>query len=286
MMKKILLILLLAFLMIPGFSQKKIPIASQSEIQQFLNSTTYIVLKNAKLSLYNLVMQEVAEKFWTITPYEFIYESDFHNKRHDKSKSFLVINQFQFENDRKEDLFDFLVLTIGGNAKTINDMPSLCAVPLCYHGDDKSDYEYKLGLFIKFIQKHIQICKDNPDLNENNIANFYLKKSDNLRSKTFYVLRDELDSDIRNRSSFKNIYTHNFIFSTKEKIEELINKSDPNAVFLHMITPNSPDRDLSLCIKIIMDTNEGNLYYYDSHSVSNRNPAAFLRSDLRAFSRR
>lgn len=284
-MKKCFITLVLVSLIVfQGFSQLKIPTGSRSEINRLLNSTTYIVLNNERMSDFNMAMRDAAESFWTITPYEFIYTSDFHEQRFDSDKSFLVINQVIFERDRSETKFDFLILTLGGPARTINDMPTLCAVPLSYTGAPVNDYAYKLGVILKFVQKHIETTRDNPHLNEDNIADFYVDKSKSLSSKTLYVIPNELESRIRSYSDFSSSYAHSFSFSTKSEIEELINNSDNNAVIMHKIGPR-PNSGLSRCIKIIIDVGNADIYYYDSHNVNNRNPNALLRSDLRAMSR-
>ncbi|HNQ69571.1 MAG TPA: hypothetical protein PKN32_14425 [Bacteroidales bacterium] len=284
-MKKTTFVLLIIITSIQAFSQLKIPVGTRSDINKFMTTTTYFVLKNDLLSDFNDALKEAAEKHWTITPYEFIYLSDFEKYKKDSDKSFLMINQVYFEKDKSQTLFDFLILTIGGNYKTVNDMPTLCAVPLCYNGALESEYDYKTGLMIKFIQNHILICKQNPDLNENNIADYYMSKTDSLKGKTLYLLKEEVAPDIRTKNSFASAYPYNFDYTTKENIRNLINNNSKDGLILHVLGPQIKST-LSYCIKIIIDTENGLVYYYDMHKINNKNPAHLLQSDLKKLTKK
>ena len=128
-MNKLLILNCLLIITSLTFSQIKIPVASKSDISIFLKNKTYVVLKNDRMSDYNEALKEAINTHWDITEFEFIYESDFGKFRKDKDKSFLLINQIYFEKDKSQTLFDFLILTNGGNFKTIDDMPTICAPP-------------------------------------------------------------------------------------------------------------------------------------------------------------
>ncbi len=267
------------------YAQVKIPTGTIQQVNKFLNTTTYVVLENEILSDFNISMREAVEDFWTITPFEFIRVSDFHRERYDEDKSFLVVNQVYFDRDRSNSLFDFLILTIGGNARTINDMPSMAAAPLSYNGAPASSYDYKMGLIIKFLQNHILAVKENPQLNEDNVADFYLENSGSVQDKTFYVLREDLEQDIRNRATFSREYPHNFEFADKEKIKNLIDQSDPDGIILHKVGPPRGEHNAQ-CFKIVLDTKNASVYFYDMHGVNNRNPDALLKRDLRTLSQK
>ena len=279
-MKLIITLFSMLFSSLITFSQFHIPIGSKSELTKFYQSKTYIVLKNDIFSDYNTAMKDAAEKFWKISKFEFINESEFQKQRQDNSKAFLVINQVYFEKDKSNTLFDFLILTIGGKYRTINDMPTLCAIPLAYNGANEEDYVYKLGLMLKFIQKHIETSNNNPGLNSESILTYYLNQSGSSSEKTLHVLQNEIEIDIRSQYAFKNEYPGNFKFSSKEEIKSLINNSDSNALILHKIGPQ-PNSKLSRCIKFVMDTKNADIYYFNQHNINKKNANALLKSDLR-----
>jgi hypothetical protein len=280
MMKKHFLILALSLISIISYSQVKIPVGTKTDLNKFLKSKTYVVLKNDRMSDYNTAMKDAVEKHWTITPYEFIYESDFNKMKNDAGKSFLMINQVYFEKDKSQTLFDFLILTIGGSYKTVNDMPTLCAVPLCYNGAQESDYDYKLGLIVKFVQKHITTTSENSSLTEDNLAEYYMSKSGSPKKKTFYLLKEEVEPEIRTKNSFATAYPYNFVYSTREEIAKLIDNNDESGIILHLIGPQM-NSILSYCVKIIIDTKEGNIFYYEMDKMTEKNPDLLLKSDLK-----
>jgi hypothetical protein len=281
-MKIITSLFCLVLVSLTGYSQLNIPVGSKSDINKFLKNKTYIVLKNDRMSEYNFAVKDAIEKHWDITEFEFIYEPDFKKMQKDNDKSFLMINQVYFDKDKTQTLFDFIILTNGGNYKTVNDMPTLCAVPLCYNGALESDYDYKIALMIKHIQTHIRICKDNPSLNSDNIADYYLSKSGSPKTKTFYLLKEEVAPEIRTKNSFAGSYPFNFEYTSKENISSIIKNNDDNALILHVIGPQMKS-SLSFCIKIIIDSEKGMIYYWDYHKINKKNYANLLKSDLKKF---
>lgn len=262
------------------YSQAVIPVASQSDINKFLKSNTLVVLKNDRTSDYNDAIREAVEKFWNITSYEFIYESDFKKYMKDPGKSFLMINQVYFEKDKTQTLFDFLILANGGNYNDVNDMPTIAAVPLCYNGALESEYSYKMGAIVKFVQLHVKTCKENPSLNKDNIAKYYLEKSGSPRKKTLYLLKTEIEPEIRTKNSFASVYPFAFEYAEREDIKKLIDKEDEDAIMLHLIKPKL-STTLSYCVKIIFDAKSGLIYYYDSHKITEKDRDYLLKSDIK-----
>ncbi len=285
-MKKIITFTILLILVSTvAFAQIKIPVATQAQVSKFLKNKTYVVLKNDIMSEYNDAIQEAFEKHWTITEYEFVYASEFNTLKKDSDKSFIMINQIYFEKDKTNTKFDFIVATTGGNHRTVDDMPTICAVPLCYNGALESDYDYKIPLMIKFIQNHILTTKENPSLNEDNIADYYMNKSGSLKRKTLYLLKEEVEPEVRTKNSFAGAYPFNFDYTTSDNIKDIIDNNTKDAVILHLICPKL-NNTLSYCIKIIIDTEEGTIYYWDKHKLSNKKGDYLLRSDLKKLAKK
>ncbi len=280
-MKKIFSILIISYVFCFYVSaQIKIPVAKTHEIKTFLNNKTYVVLKNDILSDYNDAITEAFKKHWKITEYDFIKESDFKNMKNDPNKSFVMINLVYFDKDKTKTLFDFIIATNGGNFKSVDDMPTICAVPLCYNGALESDYSYKIPLMVKFIQNHITTCSENPNLNQDNIADYYMSKSGSLKDKTFYLLKEEVEPVVRSKNSFGGAYPYAFDYTTRENIKNIIDNNTSDAVTLHLIYPKL-NNTLSYCVKIIIDTENGLLYYWNKHKLSNKKGDYILKSDLK-----
>ncbi len=285
-MKRITLILLCCILLIISnniLAQNiKIPVGSNTDVKKFYSTTTYIVLKNEFMSDYNDAIEEAAKAFWTITPYKVIKASEFEKYRHDADKSFLMINKVWFEEDKTNTMFDFLILSLGGKYKTVNDMPTLCAIPLCYSSENgnEENYVYKLGAMIKHCQTHVNICRDNPNLTKENMASYYLKNSGSMANKKLYLLKSEVSNELHNPSNFKEVYPYNFEFTNKDEIKNLITENNDKAVISHIINPLSGS-SLSFCVKIFIDTKNGFIYYYDTERLKKNADGYILPNDLK-----
>lgn len=263
-----------------AISQVKIPVGSKAEIAKFMKTTTYVVLKNDFMCDYNDEIREAVKAFWNITPVEFIKESEFNGKRNDETKSFLLINKVYFEQDKSNTKFDFLILSLGGKFKTVNDMPTLCAIPLCYSGDDEQKYLYKLGAMVKHCQTHIGICSSHPELTQENILDYYTSNSGDLSKMNLCLLKDDIAEELRTPAEIKAVYPHNFEICSKDKIREYISGDNEQTVIAHIISPLSSS-ELPFCVKIVINAKTGMLYYYDTQRLKKNHDGYILSTDLK-----
>ena len=284
-MKGLLTILIIFATITEAISQIKIPMGNKSEVEKFYKTTTYVVMKNEFMSDYNDKIKEAVEKHWTATPVKFIKASEFEKLRHDDDKSFLVVNIAYFDgNDTK---FEFLILSLGGSKyKTVNDMPTLCAVPLCYNEDeDEEKYLYKLGAMVKHCQTHVELCRKHPELTKETILDYYINNSGDATDKKLYLLKNEVSEDLRSNSALKSAYPYEAEFATSEQIEKLIENNDDNALIAHIINPFE-DSGLQYCFKLIIDTKNGMLYYYDFQKIKKNTYGHITSDDLRKLSKK
>lgn len=284
-MKRFITIILLLALALTINAQIKVPIGSKSDVKKFFETTTYVVLKNELLNDYNEAIKEAINAQWTITPVKFIQESEFNKLRNDADKSFLMINKVYFEEDKNKTKFEFLILSLGGKYHTINDMPNLCAIPLCYEGDDEEKYLYKLGVMIKHCQTHLTTCKDHPELTSETIMDYYLKTSGSLATKKLYLLKKEVAKELWNKNEFNAIYPYDYELTDAELIAELINNDSDNAVITHIISPLESST-LPYCVKIVIDANTGMLYYYDTQKLKQNHDGYITANDLKKLAKK
>ena len=278
-------LILTSTIVLSSLAQIKVPIGTKDEVSKFYNTTTYVVMKNEFMSEYNDMIKEAVEKHWKITPYKFVKASEFEKLRHDDDKSFLVVNIAYFDNNDTK--FEFLILSLGGSKyKTVNDMPTLCAVPLCYYDDEDEDkYTYKLGAMLKHCQTHVEICRKHPELKKETILDYYINNSSNPTDKKLYLLKDEVSEDLRSNSALKEVYQYDVEFATTEQIEELINSNDDKALIALIINPFE-DSGLQYCFKTIIDTKEGMIYYYDFQKIKKNSYGYITSDDLKKLSKK
>lgn len=282
-MKRLTILLIILATALQAFSQIKIPMGNKSEVEKFYKTTTYVVMKNEFMSDYNDAIKAAVEKHWTATPVKYVKASEFEKLRHDDDKSFLVINIAYFEGDDTK--FEFLILSLGGSKyKTVNDMPTLCAVPLCYQGDeDEGKYTYKLGAMVKHCQTHVEICRKHPELTKEKIIDYYIDNSSSLAGKKLYLLKNDVSDDLRSNSALKSAYP-NAEFATAEQIEELTNSNDDKALIVHIVNPYDSNGQ-QYCIKIIIDT-KGLIYYYDFQKLKKNTYGHITSDDLKKLSKK
>ncbi len=278
-MKSSLLIigLLLSIIRISG---QVAPFPDKEEIRQFTESKTCVVLEEDQFSTYNVYIKKAVEAFWRITPYEFIEVDEFNVRRLDPQYSFIVLTQTNFEKDKSDGLFNFINLLQGKNVKKLGEMPEICAIPLSFAGEDDFDYSYKLGAVLMFIQKHARMISEDPSLTGRKYLKYYNKFTPEVHEKTILVKKEDLSPEISTIDEIKAIYTYKIEIVSEEDIAKAIENKTPNTVILHMVGPIGK-RSSGLCFKMLIGTDDSNMYYYNQHTISKSNPNGLLPADLK-----
>jgi len=278
-MKKIILSIVFLWFANAAISQNAV--ASPEQIAQFLKTTTCVVLDGDMFSPYDTYIKEAIKSSWKITPYEFIDMDGFNARRKDAKYSFLIRTKVVFEKDEDKIPYSFISLVNGGKTGSVTDMVTLCDFPLSYYNVDYEKYTYKLGAIAMFVQNHVTITKNNPDLNEKSIIKYYNKNTQSIKNKTLYVLKNELDNDVDSPEKIKDIYTGKVMFVTVDDIVKAIKDKDPNVVFLHKMGPPANAESKERCYKIILGAADAQLYYFDFHKVKGKKSDGMLKDDFK-----
>jgi hypothetical protein len=276
-MKKMMLIALLIALPVILFCQDYIP--TKDDLARFPKTKTLVVLEDNPLSEYNLILKEVMPLEWTMTPYGFISWKEFETKRMDPAFSFIVMTQVKYDKDKSNAKYNYMSLLLGGSGVTINNMPDLCPLPLSYYGAGDDDYSYKLGIFLRFMQKHVKLLMENPSIASENILKYYNKNMKSMKGKTLYVVAKEMVKDVNTEPKIKKVYSGPIKIVSKDEIKQAIaDKKD--IVFLHKVGPEST-KFKARCFKILIGADDANFYYFDYHIVDDDKPDGFLASDFK-----
>jgi hypothetical protein len=281
MMKYLLLIAFACFIAPELWSQ--IEVASPDQLKSFFKTTTCVVKDIAPMSEYNASVKEIMDKNWTVTPVTYISEEEFEKKRKDPAFSFITLDVVYFESDKTGAKYDFLCLSLGGNYKTTSDMPQLCTIPLCYDGVDEEYYVYKMTAFIKFMQQHVKLTSEHPELKKSNLLDYYQKNAGSLKDKILYLVNDELDPKVNSEAEIQRLYPYKYKLVSRDDIQTVIDNGEQNAIFLHKVGP-AKDEGITKnarCYKIILGAADAKLYYFDYHMISDKNPDALLESDFK-----
>ncbi|MGC9331945.1 MAG: hypothetical protein ACP5DZ_08740 [Bacteroidales bacterium] len=260
-------------------AQIRFPVPSQQEIRNFESSKTYIVKEDKLISDYNLALEDAVQKHWHATDAEVISSTEFKNMRTDESASFVYMNQVHFKEDKTLTAYEYLFLSMGDKSGDIDDMPDLCAVPLAVKGTKQEEFVYKIGLILEFMQGHVRVCKNHPDLNEKDVINFYSSREISLDDKKLWLLKNEVEADIRNQTEMASIYPYEFQFVDKEDIKAAIDQVRDDILILHL-TKAGENR---YCFKLIVTAGKGGLYFYDYHRTKKQKPSLLLKTDIKKF---
>lgn len=285
-MKKLFLVLTLIVCSSQLFSQ--LVVADQEELEKFKKTKTIVFLEPNPMLMLNRVMKDMVKTHWDITEYEFqkFGNEKFEKLRKDPNLSFLMINNIYYKRDKTRAQYKFLNLSLGGDYELASQMPTLSGLPISYTEVDESNYDYKLGLILRFIQEHVKISLEHPKLKSSRrMIRFYRKKLTNIHDKTLYVLKEELAPDVNTMKEIREYYPHDVKITTREEIEKVIDDRDPNAVILHQVGPKSTNRK-ARCWNVIMGAQDAKLYYFNYHMIkTGKRPEGLLAKDFRKLSR-
>jgi len=282
-MKKMLYFIMLVIFSYNIYGQNYVP--KREDILAFFKTKTLVVLEDNPLSEYNFVIKNIMKQEWTVTPYDFISRQEFESKRFDPQYSFIYMSKVSFERDETDAEYRFLFLSLGGNYFQLSQMPDLVAIPVSYYGVDEDSYGYKIGILIRFMQNHILLLKENPEISSSNVFDYYNKNIKDIKNKTLYLLENELSKDVNSAARIKKIYPYKFKIVTKDDIEKAIRERDENVVFLHKVGPEGTKLN-ARCYKILIGAADANFYYFDYHKISNNKPDGMLESDFKKLAKR
>jgi len=279
--------LLAAFILICFFwlSKAQDYVPSREDINAFFNTKTLVVLLDNPLLEYNSIIKEVMQQEWTITEFDFITFKEFEELRLDPQYSFLYMSMVMFDNDKTDAQYRFLHLSLGGDYFRMNQMPDIASVPLAYYSVEEDNYNYKLALLVRFIQQHAKLVKEHPEIVSANVFKYYNNNIKDIKTKTLYVLEEELSKEVNSAARIRNIYPYKVKIVEKEEITEAIKNREEDVVFLHKVGPEGTKLD-ARCYKVIIGAGDANFYYFDYHRISDKNPDGLLEDDFKKMAKK
>jgi hypothetical protein len=260
------------------------PFPDKEEIKQFTESKTCVVLEEDQFSVYNAYIKEAVKEFWTITPYEFIEVKDFNIRRLKPEYSFIVLTQTNFEKDKSGALYNYINLLQGKSGSKLGEMPEICAIPLSFASEDDLEYGYKLGAILSFMQKHAVMISDDPTLTGRKYLKYYNKNIPEVANKTILVMQEDLTPEISTIGKIEAIYPNKITIVSEEDIMKAIKDKTPDALILHKVGP-AGDEIHGYCFKMLIGTDDSNMYYYHQHLIDKSNPNGLLPADLKRLSK-
>lgn len=284
-MRKLILVFIIGVMALSSKAQEYLP--TEADLNQFLNSKLYVVLETNPIAEYNFKIQDAVKKTWTLTDYEFISYKQFEEMFADPEKSFLMMTQVVFQNDKTKVKYNFLHIFNGKEGlDSFEELPDIASIPLSYTEVDEEFWVYKMESLVRFLQTHINNMKENPTMIKKNIFQYYNENTKDIKQKTLYLVKDEVAQNINTEAKIKKIYPYKVKFVTREEIEESITNRDENVVYLHKVGPQGT-RLRARCYKIIIGAKDANFYYFNYHWVQKgKNFDGFLDKDFKQLTKK
>ncbi len=282
-MRNILFVLLL--IIQPVFLFAQAPFPTEEDGKMLLASKTCVVLENGPFSMFNPAIKKAVTDYWTLTPYEFIDIAEFNKRKSDPAYSFIVLLETDYEKDKTGATFAFVNLILGRKVKNIEEMPEFCAIPIDFAGEDADgDYDYKLGMVIRFMQQHAQVVMDNPKSSGVRYLKYYNKFVSEVVNKTILAREEDMDVSLRSAEEISKVYPNSFLIVSEDEIMKAIAEKRPGTLILHKVGP--PDELTGAYVfKMLIGTDDAKMYYFNNHKISDKNPNGFLPADMNRISR-
>jgi hypothetical protein len=280
-MRRIILIFTLVLTCIVLYSQD---VPTPSDLDHFLETKTLVVKDNNPLNTFDSEIQKVMEQEWDITEWEMIPYDEFEEKRTDAGYSFIFLTTVTFEKDKLEAKYKFLNVSLGGDYPNLNLMPDLVSVPVAYASVEDESYNYKLGILVRFIQNHLRNILENPEIISANVFKHYNDNMKDVKTKTLYLLPEEMAKDVNSSARIQAVYPHPFKLVEKDEIRDAITNHTEDIVFLHKVGPEGT-RLYARCYKILIGASDASFYYFDYHMINDKKPDGFLSKDLKKISK-
>ncbi len=266
-------------LMFPLITFGQAPFPAPGEIKQFAASKTCVVLEDGNAP-YNVFIKKAVDEYWKITPFEYIKTADFNSRRTDPEYSFIVLTQTDFEKDKTHTSYNFINLLLGKDVEEIDQLPELCAVPLSSAGEDDLEYGYKLGAILSFMQKHAKLITGDPSNKGRKYLKYYNRNLPLISGKTILVKKEDLSPSIDSPEKIKVLCNNRIEIVPEEEIIKAIREKTPGTLILHKVGP-AAEKNSGLCFKMLIGTDDAEIYYYNQHTIDRSNPNGLLPADLK-----
>lgn len=274
-MKRILTIIAAALLgPAAGWAQAQL-MTKKMDIGDVSSKITKVVLSGDALT--NLMLKDDIEQNWTVSPYEFCTLEEFENIKCDTNYFFLMRVMGQFKKEQ-EPSAEFLTLLKGGPAAKngIDKMTEVIALPIKSSDDDNDRYITLLPAFLNIIQEHIPRVTRS-DMSAYTAIYSYSRRIPETKYMTILFCADDLSTQIDTRT-VDTYFDTEMIITDECETDKAISEMWPNTLVSYTIySRETPGR---YCYKMLISTENYELYYFKKHKVSKRNGPGFLIKDI------
>lgn len=248
----------------------------REKLKDFTSKTTKVVLTGDEF-LDEAVKESVAAT-WTVSPYEFCSNEEFQNLKGNADFYFLMVVKGQFRRESEPGI-DMLTLVKGGEGadKSINDMFEVVSFPLRSTEDPSGREFVLLPAFLKIIQEHTTSLTDTEMKAYSNIG---AKDSKKLRIKRIFFWAEDFAPQVDEQTK-RSLDEDILIKENEDEVDEIFTEGTFNTVVSYVVAPSEPVNG-SICYKMLIGSDNHELYYFKKHKITAKSGKGFLSSDIKS----
>lgn len=248
----------------------------KEKLKDFTSKTTKVVLTGDEF-LDEAVKESVAAT-WTVSPYEFCSNEEFQNLKGNADFYFLMVVKGQFRRESEPGI-DMLTLVKGGEGadKSINDMFEVVSFPLRSTEDPSGREFVLLPAFLKIIQEHTTSLTDTEMKAYSNIG---AKDSKRLRIKRIFFWAEDFAPQVDEQTK-RSLDEDILIKEDEDEVDEIFSEGTFNTVVSYVVAPSEPVNG-SICYKMLIGSDNHELYYFKKHKITAKSGKGFLSSDIKS----
>ncbi len=248
----------------------------REKLKDFTSKTTKVVLTGDEF-LDEAVKESVAAT-WTVSPYEFCSNEEFQNLKGNADFYFLMVVKGQFRRESEPGI-DMLTLVKGGEGadKSINDMFEVVSFPLRSTEDPSGREFVLLPAFLKIIQEHTTSLTDTEMKAYSNIG---AKDSKKLRIKRIFFWSEDFAPQVDEQTK-RSLDEDILIKENEDEVDEIFTEGTFNTVVSYVVAPSEPVNG-SICYKMLIGSDNHELYYFKKHKITAKSGKGFLSSDIKS----
>ena len=248
----------------------------REKLKDFTSKTTKVVLTGDEF-LDEAVKESVAAT-WTVSPYEFCSNEEFQNLKGNADFYFLMVVKGQFRRESEPGI-DMLTLVKGGEGadKSINDMFEVVSFPLRSTEDPSGREFVLLPAFLKIIQEHTTSLTDTEMKAYSNIG---AKDTKKLRIKRIFFWAEDFAPQVDEQTK-RSLDEDILIKEDEDEVDEIFSEGTFNTVVSYVVAPSEPVNG-SICYKMLIGSDNHELYYFKKHKITAKSGKGFLTSDIKS----
>ncbi len=246
----------------------------REKLKDFTSKTTKVVLTGDEF--LDEALKESVAATWTVSPYEFCTNDEFQRIKSNADFYFLMVVKGQFRRESEPGI-DMLTLVKGGEGESVNDMYEVVNFPL-RSSEDPSGREFvMLPAFLKIIQDHTISLTDTEMKAYSSLG---AKDTKKLRIKRIFFWAEDFAPQVDEQTK-RSLDEDILIKEDEDEVDEIFSEGTFNTVVSYVVAPSEPVNG-SICYKMLIGSDNHELYYFKKHKITAKSGKGFLTSDIKA----